>query len=239
MRKITFLICLFFSLLLKAQVVTVYGLNSKKPILNVKAITLNTGATTTTNKLGELQLDLSKPTEKFTFSAIGYRDITLTNKEISSQKNKVYLSLVSESLDEVVISNTKWKQSKRQISKKVVSLLKEDIYQSNPQTTADAIAKTGSIFVQKSQQGGGSPIIRGFSTNRLLISVDGVRMNNAIFRSGNLQNIISIDPLALESAEVILGPGSVIYGSDAIGGTLNFKTLRDLQVVFHLVILTI
>ena len=84
---------------------------------------------------------------------------------------------------------------------------------------------TGAVFIQKSQLGGGSPMIRGFSTNRILIVVDGVRMNNAIYRSGNLQNIISIDALATEEAEVIFGPGSIIYGSDDIGGVMDFHSL--------------
>ena len=67
-------------------------------------------------------------------------------------------------------------------------------------------------------------MIRGFSTNRLLITVDGVRLNNAIFRSGNVQNVLSINPFNVERTEVILGAGSVIYGSDAIGGVMNFYT---------------
>ena len=79
----------------------------------------------------------------------------------------------------------------------------------NPQTAADLLAQTGAVFIQKSQLGGGSPMIRGFATNRVLLVVDGVRMNNAIYRSGNLQNIISIDPLSIETAEVIFGPGSI------------------------------
>jgi len=81
------------------------------------------------------------------------------------------------------------------------------------------------VFIQKSQLGGGSPMIRGFATNRVLLVVDGVRMNNAIYRSGNLQNVISLDANSLESAEVLFGPGSVIYGSDAIGGVMDFHTL--------------
>ena len=68
-------------------------------------------------------------------------------------------------------------------------------------------------------------MIRGFATNRVLLVVDGVRMNNAIYRSGNLQNVISIDALSTETAEVIFGPGSLIYGSDAIGGVMDFHTL--------------
>ena len=84
---------------------------------------------------------------------------------------------------------------------------------------------SGQVYVQKSQQGGGSPMIRGFATNRLLYTVDGVRMNTAIFRGGNLQNVINLDPFSMENTEVLFGPGSVIYGSDAIGGVMSFKTL--------------
>lgn len=79
--------------------------------------------------------------------------------------------------------------------------------------------------MQKSQQGGGSPMIRGFATNRLLYAIDGVRMNTAIFRGGNIQNVISLDPFATEQTEVVFGPGSVMYGSDAIGGVMSFQTL--------------
>jgi hemoglobin/transferrin/lactoferrin receptor protein len=83
---------------------------------------------------------------------------------------------------------------------------------------------SGEVFIQKSQQGGGSPMIRGFSTNRLLYSIDGVRMNTAIFRSGNIHNVISLDAFAIENTEVLFGPGSVTYGSDAIGGVMSFQT---------------
>lgn len=68
-------------------------------------------------------------------------------------------------------------------------------------------------------------MIRGFAANRVLLVVDGVRMNNAIYRSGNLQNVISLDANSIENSEIIFGPGSVIYGSDAIGGVMDFHTL--------------
>ena len=88
------------------------------------------------------------------------------------------------------------------------------------------LGTAGGVFIQKSQMGGGSPMIRGFAANRILIVVDGVRMNNAIYRSGNLQNVISIDANSIENSEIIFGPGSVIYGSDAIGGVTDFHTLK-------------
>ena len=81
-------------------------------------------------------------------------------------------------------------------------------------------------------------MIRGFSTNRLLYTVDGVRMNTAIFRGGNLQNVISLDPFAMENAEVLFGPGSVIYGSDAIGGVMNFQTLTPQLAIGDIPLIT-
>ncbi|MEP6794809.1 MAG: TonB-dependent receptor, partial [Saprospiraceae bacterium] len=94
----------------------------------------------------------------------------------------------------------------------------------NSQTSADVIQHTGNVLVQKSQLGGGSPIIRGFETNKVLLVVDGVRMNNAIYRGGHLQNIVTLDNAAMDRVEILYGPGSVMYGSDALGGVMNFVT---------------
>ncbi|NTS39651.1 TonB-dependent receptor [Flavisolibacter sp. BT320] len=135
-------------------------------------------------------------------------------------------SLPERSLEAITLSVNKWQQSRIEVPNKITRVVPQQIYHYNPQTAADMLAQTGTVFVQKSQLGGGSPMIRGFATNRVLLVVDGVRMNNAIYRSGNLQNIISIDPLTAENTEVIFGPGSLIYGSDAIGGVMAFRTLQ-------------
>ena len=91
-------------------------------------------------------------------------------------------------------------------------------------TSADLLERGGNVFIQKSQLGGGSPMIRGLSTNRLVLSVDGVRLNNAIYRGGNIHNVISVSPMNIENTEIIMGSASVLYGSDAIGGVMNFYT---------------
>ncbi len=135
-------------------------------------------------------------------------------------------TLEEKTLDNLVISANKWEQKLNEVPNKIVKINKFEILRNNPQTSADLLGQSGSVFIQKSQLGGGSPMIRGFATNRVLLVADGVRMNNAIYRSGNLQNVISIDPLSVESAEVIFGPGSLIYGSDAIGGVMDFHTLE-------------
>lgn len=135
-------------------------------------------------------------------------------------------TLAGKTMGEVIVSVNKWEQNLNEVPNKIVKINKADILRNNPQTTADLLGQTGAVFIQKSQLGGGSPMIRGFATNRVLMVVDGVRMNNAIYRSGNIQNAISIDALSLETAEVVFGPGSLIYGSDAIGGVMDFHTLN-------------
>jgi len=94
--------------------------------------------------------------------------------------------------------------------------------------TGDILTQSGQVFVQKSQSGGGSPVIRGFEASRVLLMVDGVRLNNAIFRGGHLQNIITIDNMILDRVEVIYGPSSTLYGSDALGGVVNMFTKKPI-----------
>lgn len=129
-------------------------------------------------------------------------------------------------LDEVIISANKWEQKLNEVPNMIIKIPRSKILFNNPQTSADLLGQTNAVFIQKSQLGGGSPMIRGFATNRILLVIDGVRMNNAIYRSGNLQNVISVDPLSIQTAEVIFGPGSLTYGSDAIGGIMDFHTLQ-------------
>lgn len=129
-------------------------------------------------------------------------------------------------LKEVVVAASKWNEEHREVPLTVKKITAKEAYIYSPQTSADLLSVNSKVFVQKSQLGGGSPMIRGFSANRVLLVVDGVRLNNAIFRGGNLQNVLNIDVNAVENVEVIFGPGSVIYGSDALGGVMSYSTLQ-------------
>lgn len=97
-------------------------------------------------------------------------------------------------------------------------------------STADALADLSGVYVQRSQFGGGSPVLRGFEANRVLLVVDGVRMNNAVYRGGHLHNAITVDPGSLDRIELLYGAGALAYGSDAIGGVVHFRTERPQYV---------
>lgn len=127
-------------------------------------------------------------------------------------------------LNELVVSARRFAQPKKKMTQQLETLSKKQIEFQNFQTSADALANSGTLAVQKSQQGGGSPIIRGFESSRILLLVDGIRMNNLIYRSGHLQNIITVDKNMLENIDVLFGPSSTIYGSDAMGGAIFLQT---------------
>lgn len=130
-------------------------------------------------------------------------------------------TLSEKTLSEVVISANKFIERKKNINQKIDVVTARAIASLNVQNTGDLLINTGNVFVQKSQQGGSSPVLRGFEASRVLLVVDGIRMNNAIYRSGHLQNVITVDQNMLERVEVLYGPASTLYGSDALGGVIH------------------
>ena len=126
--------------------------------------------------------------------------------------------------DELTVLGNRQAEHLLHVPQTVSVLSRADIMKTGGQSTADVLAKTGLLSVQKSQQGGGSPSIRGFEASRILLVVDGVRMNNLIYRAGHLQNLITVDPGSLQRIELLYGPASVSYGSDALGGVIVMST---------------
>ncbi|MBT8260092.1 MAG: TonB-dependent receptor [Bacteroidia bacterium] len=223
MRAILSILFSFFFLSALAQEITILNKNNRAPVVGVAVFNQTKSVSAISDLDGKVSLNRFKNDDQVTFQHISFEKVTIKKSKIS---NYVLLSPNTQDLSEIVISASKFQQNKREVPQKIVSLNAEQINFSTPQTSADLLQSSGQVFVQKSQLGGGSPMIRGFSTNRLLLSVDGIRMNTAIFRGGNVQNVISIDPFSVQKTEVILGAGSVIYGSDAIGGVMNFYTKK-------------
>lgn len=209
-----------------AQMVYLSDLENHLPIEGVELFCDSLQASAITNSKGQVDISAFKGGETIFIRLLGYKPQVLSYAQIQSANCKIALDQTSLHLDEVIVSSTKWYQKSTHTPVKISSISDKEVALQNPQTAADLLGISGKVFIQKSQQGGGSPMIRGFAANRLNYSVDGVRMNTAIFRGGNLQNVINLDPFAIESTEVLFGPGSVIYGSDAIGGVMSFQTLK-------------
>ncbi|MGI9542034.1 MAG: TonB-dependent receptor [Cyclobacteriaceae bacterium] len=212
----------------QAQTIQVFDGASLQPIENVFIHNNNANRSQHTNHLGQADVTVFDITDTLFFRHPSYDEFLIPFKTLKQAKFRIALKEKTISISEIVISANKWEQDRNEIPNQILSIGPLEVALNQPQTAADVLAQSGQIFVQKSQLGGGSPMIRGFAANSVLIVVDGVRMNNAIFRSGNLQNVISIDPNILERTEVLFGPGSVIYGSDALGGTMNFTTRSPL-----------
>lgn len=205
------------------QIIKVIDKTDLQPISNVEVWDGNKASLGSTNEKGELILP-SGTNGSLTFSHSLYGILTLTTDEIATNGNTISLSPQIIRLDEVVVGSSRFEEKKEDVPKKVDVIYSRDIEKSNSQTTADLMQSTGNVNIQRSQQGGGSPVIRGFETNKVLIVVDGIRMNNAIYRGGHLQNVIRLDNNSLDKLEIVYGPGSVMYGSDALGGVMHFYT---------------
>ena len=221
-------LCIIISLLYNmstfAQIVKLTDSKTHKPIENVYIF--DSEKSIITNNMGEANLAGFSKNKLIHFQHPSYKNLQFTFSEI---ENKLFIISLQSNIfpiSEVVVSANKWEENSNEIPIKVIQINKDQIKQSTSQTSADLLKECNQVYIQKSQLGGGSPMIRGFAANRVLIVLDGIRLNNAIYRSGNLQNVLNIDPNSLESAEVILGPGSIIYGSDAIGGVMDFHTIK-------------
>ena len=211
---------------LQAQTLTVLDANTKEPVPFATLHSTNPEAQAITGVSGQTDISVFKGANNIQIRSLGYKSQEMSYETIAAASFTVYLDGVNFSLDEVVVSATGWRQFASKVPAKIIRISTEETGLQNPQTAADLLGISGKVFIQKSQQGGGSPMIRGFAANRLLYAVDGVRMNSAIFRGGNIQNVINLDPFTISGTEVLFGPGSVIYGSDAIGGVMSFQTLQ-------------
>lgn len=224
MKPLFIILLLICFQLAHGQLVFVCDSKTGKPVEGV--IIFADQLTVQTNKEGNADITSFKNASRITFSHSSYVELRTNYQNLWSTNFVARLLEDPVRIDEIVVSASRREQSRLEIPNKIITINRKDIDFQNPQTAADLLEYKSGVFVQKSQMGGGSPMIRGFSANRLLLVVDGIRMNNAIYRNGNLQNVISLDAGSVESTEVIFGPGSVIYGSDALGGVMSYQTLK-------------
>lgn len=209
-----------------AQGVFVFDKDSGFPISHVNITNDNETITVITDKNGWADLSSFSDMEILIFTHVSYVEIDVLKKQIFAMDNKIFMQFKSELLEEVFLSATKREEKRGRIAEQVAVFSNKDIQRFSPQNSADMLMEIPGVRVQRTQFGGGSPVLRGMESNRVLLVVDGVRMNNAIYRKGHLQSSITVSPNILERTEVIFGPSSVIYGSDALGGVIHYYTRK-------------
>jgi hemoglobin/transferrin/lactoferrin receptor protein len=224
MKYIIFVFIVLIGSVTFGQEIKILDKKTGKKVKNVTIYNKSKTISLTTNNDGLGDVSTFKNDEIIIFSHLSYANYRIKKSVLIKQKLTVYLNKQSEQLDEIVISVFKKEEKSKRIAEQIAVLSSKNIQKLSPQTSADLLAIIPGIKVQKSQFGGGSPVIRGMESNRVLLVVDGVRMNNAIYRKGHLQSSITIAPNLLDKIEVVFGPSSVIYGSDALGGVIHYYT---------------
>ena len=215
---------LLFCATLFAQNIIVVDKASGLPIKGVSVSNKNKSIVLYTDYYGKVDLSIFKKSKQLFFYHASYLKEKKTYDSFSAKDKFLKLEKITQTLDEVFLSVSKNSEKNSRIAEQTFVQNLREIRKISPQTSADLLQNTPGIKVQKSQFGGGSPVLRGMETNRVLLVVDGVRMNNAIYRKGHLQNSLTVSPSILDRVEVIYGPSSVIYGSDALGGVIHYYT---------------
>lgn len=205
------------------QVIVTVTDHSGRPVDNVVLFNKGISHYVMTDMEGQADISGFGVTDTLFFQHPSYKIATITIKELAATKT-IALEKRFIWMDEFVVSTNRYREDLSSVAYMVDILDKSFLRAYKSQNAADLLTSTGNVFVQKSQGGGGSPILRGMEANRIMLVVDGVRMNNAIYRSGHLQNALSVDNQVLERVEIIHGPYSMVYGSDALGGVIHYYT---------------
>lgn len=180
------------------------------------------------NRKGEFHIEKLPPGKyELTFRLQGYEtrkhpDIVLP----PNQTVRLNVALTQDilQLEDLVVTATRSGRNSYDVPQLVSLVTPRQIHRRNVQQTPELLREEAGVALQKTNQGGGSPIIRGFKANKVLLLVDGIRMNNATYRGGNTQYLNTIGSASIEQLEIVHGPSSVLYGSDALGGTVNVLT---------------
>ena len=229
LRTLNSFIILLLSFWTTAQEIVIIDGSSQEPLEGVALYNESKSIATLTDSKGVANLSLFETGEVIFVQYFGFKSSRFTfNPSEFSDPFEFTLQPEDQALDEVILSVARNATTRKQIAEKVTIIGPQEILTQRPATGADLVSLSPGVRVQKSQGGGGSPVLRGFEANRLLLVVDGVRLNNAIYRSGHLQNAITIHPNIIERVEVVFGSSSVGYGSDALGGVIHYYTRNPL-----------
>ncbi len=194
---------------------------TRQPVADVHIAVVNSALGMVTDNAGKFVLDNSSSDSlRLRISAIGYSTI-----EYIMRREKEYaIELIPSAIllnNDITITAQRSERLSFDVAQSVSSISATQLADLAPRSTPEALMNETGVWVQKTNHGGGSPIIRGLVGNQVLLVVDGIRLNNATYRYGPNQYLSTIDPGLIDRIEVNRGSGSVLYGSDALGGVVQ------------------
>ena len=127
-------------------------------------------------------------------------------------------------LPEIVVTATRTEEDSARLPQSTSVATAEEIRERHPTQPVEALRNEPGIWIQKTGAGGGTPVVRGMMGNTVLYLVDGIRINNGRLFSGPNAFFNQIDVGSIDRIEILKGPGSVQYGSDAMGGVIQMQT---------------
>jgi len=217
-------ICFWTSSLLYAQSIegVITDLYSGDPLGDVHIQLINSHNGSITDRNGKFVLhELFMDSVRIRISAIGYTTIEQTLK---ANHSSIQIRLTPSVIilnNAVTITAQRSERLTFDVPESITSVSRLQMEQQAPRSTPEALMNETGVWVQKTNHGGGSPIIRGLVGNQVLLLVDGIRLNNATYRYGPNQYLSTVDPGIIERIEATRGSGSVLYGSDALGGVVQ------------------
>ncbi len=194
---------------------------TRQPLADVHIAIIDSSFGTVTDKAGNFALgDATSDSLRLRISAIGYS----TLEYVMVKEKEYFIELIPSFIllnNAVTITAQRSERLSFDVAPSTSSLSSTQLAELAPRTTPEALMNETGVWVQKTNHGGGSPIIRGLVGNQILLVVDGIRLNNATYRYGPNQYLSTIDPGIFDRIEVNRGSGSVLYGSDALGGVVQ------------------
>ena len=218
----TFFIALLlgFSIVASAQnkVIGTILDNQNEPISNININISEIHKEVASDVNGKYELNnLPSGTFSIVYSSVGYET---QSKKFTLNKSQITLNIVLQEtvhqMDEVIISTAFNKLQSQNVMKVEHQSVKE-LQQKGTSTLIEGLATIPGVSQISTGTSIGKPVIRGLSGNRVLVYSQGVRMENQQFGE---EHGLGLNDAGVESVEVIKGPASLLYGSDAIGGVL-------------------
>jgi len=204
---------------------TVYDAKYDTPLEKVNLVIHGTGSGAISGEDGNFRISgLSEGKHLLQATLVGY---LLFEKEVDLSGDGIegfliYLQPTTFTLNNDFVITARRVESTDFDSPEAITVINTlQLEQEMPRSTPEALEGATGVFLQKTNHGGGSPFIRGLTGNQNLMMIDGIRLNNATFRYGPNQYLNTVDQLMVERIEVVRGAGSVLYGSDAMGGVVN------------------